>query len=147
MFGIFIRKYDLNEWNDCTFFLLDSVIGFPSTFQSGISSSLPSYTGQQSSIYGETSQSSSFTTPTTTVSTHSSSSAFHKPDDSSSSSSSAAAAASSGAIAAVASPAAPAAAAASSSSTSSPYGLHHEPSNYNSPSPFSVPTLSSQQQV
>lgn len=121
-------------------------LGFPPSFQSGISSSLPSYaahsghsghsahsshSAQQSSIYSDT-NSSSFTLPTTTVSTHSSSSAFHKPDDSTST--------------ATASAASIPSASASSSSTPS-YGLHQEPSSYNSPSPFSVPTLSTQQQV
>lgn len=124
-------------------------VGFPPTFQSGLSSSLPSYTGQQSSIYGDTNNSSSFTTPTTaTVSSHSSSSAFHKPDESSSSSTSGSAG-----IPAAATPSASASASSSavagssSSSTSSSYGLHHEPSNYNSSSLFSVPTLATQQQV
>lgn len=57
--------------------------GYPPSFQSGLSSALPSYgTSQQSSLYGGDAVSSGgFTIPTTTVSSHSSSSAFHKPDE------------------------------------------------------------------
>lgn len=59
--------------------------GYPPTFQAGLASTLPTFSSQQSSLYGETS-SSSFTLPTTTVSSHYSSSAFHKPDESTNSS-------------------------------------------------------------
>lgn len=129
--------------NVCKLFELLNVIlafisGYPPTFQSGLSSAIPSYANsQQSSLYSDTTSSSGFTIPTTTVSSHSSTSAFHKPDESTNSSYSSHSSLSS----------------LSNQSASHSLNLHstnsHQDSSsgYSSSSSFSVPSSTPQQQV